>query len=208
MAEAESHVFGLTLFNDWSARDIQAWEYQPLGPFLSKNFASTVSPWIVTMEALEPFRAPFERAPGDPRPLPYLDAPADREAGAIDITLEVWLHTQAMRAAGVAPQRLSRSNFLDAYWTVAQLVAHHTVNGCNLQSGDLLGTGTLSGAAPEQAGSLLELTQGGKQPVTLPNGEQRTFLEDGDTLTLRGYCQRDGAARIGFGSASGTIQDR
>jgi len=205
MAEAESHVFGLGLFNDWSSRDIQAWEYQPLGPFLSKNFASTVSPWIVTMEALQPFRSPFVRAEGDPQPLPYLDSAHNRESGAIDITLEVWLQTQAMRDTSLPAQRLSRSNFLDAYWTVAQLVAHHTVNGCNLQSGDLLGSGTLSGPAPEQAGSLLELTQGGKQPIRLSNGETRSFLEDGDTVILRAFCERPGARRIGFGECTGTV---
>jgi fumarylacetoacetase len=209
MAEAEDHLFGVGLLNDWSARDLQAWEYQPLGPFLSKNFATTVSPWIVTMEALAPFRAKFERPAGDPQPLPYLDAPGNREHGALDITLEVWLQTAGMREAGESAVRLTRGTTRQAaYWTAAQLLAHHTVNGCNLQPGDLLGSGTLSGPSPGEAGSLLELTQGGKQPVTLPNGEKRIFLEDGDTLTLRGYCQRDGAARIGFGSASGTIQGR
>jgi len=205
MADAESHVFGLALFNDWSARDIQAWEYQPLGPFLAKNFASTLSPWVVTMEALAPFRRAFERPAGDPQPLPYLDSPANRAAGAIDIQLEVWLQTQAMRDAGLPPHRLSRSNFLDAYWTIAQLVAHHTVNGCNLQSGDLLGTGTLSGPTAAGAASLLELTQGGKQPLSLPNGETRTFLEDGDTIILRGFCEQPGARRIGFGECAGTL---
>ncbi|WP_395702603.1 fumarylacetoacetase [Aquabacterium sp.] len=206
MAEAEAHVFGLGLFNDWSARDVQAWEYQPLGPFLSKSFASTVSPWIVTLEALAPFRAAFERPAGDPQPLPYLDSVANRAQGAIDIQLEVWLQSAAMRAQGLAPQRLSRSNFRDAYWTLAQLVAHHTMNGCNLQSGDLLGTGTLSGPQPDQAGSLLELTAGGKQPITLASGETRTFLEDGDTVTLRAVCERPGARRIGFGACSATVQ--
>ena len=205
MAEAEEHLFGLALFNDWSARDIQAWEYQPLGPFLSKNFASTLSPWIVTMEALEPFRVPYRRPAGDPDPLPYLDSPGNREAGAIDIVLEVWLQTAAMRAAGQTAARLSRANYRDAYWTLAQLVAHHTVNGCNLQSGDLLGTGTLSGPEPDQAGSLLELTAGGKRPITLANGETRTFLEDGDTVTLRAWCERPGMRRIGFGECVGTV---
>ncbi len=205
MAEAEAHVFGMGLFNDWSARDVQAWEYQPLGPFLSKSFASTVSPWVVTLEALAPFRAPFERPAGDPQPLPYLDSATNRAQGAIDIQLEVWLQSAAMRAQGLAPQRLSRSNFRDAYWTLAQLVAHHTMNGCNLQSGDLLGTGTLSGPQPDQAGSLLELTGGGKQPITLASGETRTFLEDGDTVTLRAVCERPGARRIGFGECSGTV---
>ena len=205
MADAESHVFGLTLFNDWSARDIQAWEYQPLGPFLSKNFASTVSPWMVTMDALEPFRRPFARPEGDPDPLPYLDSPDNRQRGAIDIELEVWLQTAAMRDAGHAGDRLSRSNFADAYWTVAQLVAHHTVNGCNLAGGDLFGSGTLSGPSPDQGGSLLELSQGGKQPIRLSSGETRTFLEDGDTIILKGSCQREGFRRIGFGECRGTV---
>jgi fumarylacetoacetase len=209
ISDAEDHLFGVGLLNDWSARDLQAWEYQPLGPFLSKNFATTVSPWMVTMEALAPFRAKFERPAGDPQPLPYLDAPAIRERGAFDITLEVWLQTTRMREAGEGAARLTRGTTRQAaYWTAAQLLAHHTVNGCNLQPGDLLGSGTLSGPSLEEAGSLLELTQGGKQPITLPNGERRTFLEDGDTVTLRGYCQRDGAVRIGFGMATGTIVGR
>lgn len=205
MAEAESHVFGLALFNDWSARDVQAWEYQPLGPFLSKNFASTVSPWMVTLDALAPFRRPFVRPEGDPDPLPYLDAPEQRERGAIDIELEVWLQTAPMRDAGHAGDRLSRSNFADAYWTVAQLVAHHTVNGCNLAPGDLFGSGTLSGPSAKQGGSLLELSQGGRQPIRLSNGETRTFLEDGDTVVLKGFCQREGFRRIGFGECRGTV---
>ena len=206
IGNAEQHLFGVTLLNDWSARDLQAWEYQPLGPFLAKNFASTLSPWIVTMEALAPFRAKFERPAGDPQPLPYLDSPANREAGALDITLEVWLQTAKMREAGEGAMRLTRGNTTQAaYWTAAQLVTHHTVNGCNLQPGDLLGSGTLSGPKPDEAGSLLELTLGGKQPLTLPNGERRTFLEDGDTLSLRGYCERAGAVRIGLGEVSGTV---
>ena len=206
IGDAEQHLFGLTLLNDWSARDLQAWEYQPLGPFLAKNFASTVSPWIVTMEALAPFRAKFERPAGDPQPMPYLDSQANRDSGALDITLEVWLQTATMREAGVPATRLTQGNTTQAaYWTAAQLVTHHTVNGCNLQPGDLLGSGTLSGPTLEEAGSLLEITLGGKQPLTLPNGEKRTFLEDGDTLTLRGYCARDGAVRIGLGEVSGTV---
>jgi fumarylacetoacetase len=205
IAAAEHHVFGLALFNDWTARDIQAWEYQPLGPFLSKNFASTLSPWIVTLEALAPFRVPHERPAADPSPLPYLDSHANTAAGAFDIALEAWLSTASMRQSGASPQRLMQSNFKDSYWTVAQMVAHHTVNGCNLQSGDLFGTGTLSGPAPDQAGSLLELSQGGKKPIHLANGETRTFLEDGDTVFLRGYCERDGARRIGFGECRGTV---
>ncbi|MFS2203500.1 fumarylacetoacetase [Variovorax sp. Varisp36] len=206
IADAEEHLFGVTLLNDWSARDLQAWEYQPLGPFLSKNFASTLSPWIVTMEALAPFRAKFERPAGDPQPLPYLDSAPNRESGALDITLEVLLQTAKMRAEGVAPVRLTRGNTTEAaYWTAAQLVAHHTVNGCNLQPGDLLGSGTLSGPEADEAGSLIELTLGGKQPITLPNGEKRTFLEDGDTLVMRGWCERDGAVRIGLGEVTGTV---
>ena len=205
IADAEEHLFGLALFNDWSARDIQAWEYQPLGPFLSKNFASTLSPWIVTLEALQPFRCAFTRPDGDPDPLPYLDSHTNRASGAIDIELEVWLQTPAMRAAGLSAERLSRSNARDAYWTLAQLVAHHTVNGCNLQSGDLFGSGTLSGPAAGQGGSLLELSQGGRQPLQLSNGETRTFLEDGDRVILRGHCERPGFRRIGFGECAGTV---
>jgi fumarylacetoacetase len=206
MLEAEGHLFGLVLLNDWSARDLQAWEYQPLGPFLAKNFATTISPWIVTMEALAPYRAAFTRPAGDPQPLPYLDSPFNREHGALDMTLEAWLQTAAMKEAGVAAVRLSQSSVREAaYWTFAQLLAHHTVNGCNLQSGDLLGSGTLSGPAAGQGGSLLELSMGGKQHITLPNGETRTFLQDGDTVTLRGYCARAGAARIGLGEVSGTV---
>ena len=205
IGDAEDHLFGVALFNDWSARDIQAWEYQPLGPFQSKNFASTLSPWVVTMEALAPFRAPFVRPEGDPQPLPYLDSPANRAQGAIAIELEVWLQTAAMQQAGHGGDRLSRSNFTDGYWTAAQLVTHHSVNGCNLQSGDLLGTGTLSGPGAGQGGSLLELTQGGKQAIRLSNGETRSFLEDGDTVILRGFCQRNGFRRIGFGECRGTV---
>jgi fumarylacetoacetase len=205
IAEAEDRLFGLTLLNDWSARDLQAWEYQPLGPFLAKNFGSTVSPWVVTMEALAPYRLPFSRPADDPQPLPYLDSAANREAGAIDIGLGVWLQTAAMRERGDAPVRLSHSNFKDAYWTLAQLLTHHASNGCNLQTGDLLGTGTQSGPGADQGGSLLELSAGGKTPITLPGGEQRRFLADGDTLILRGCCERPGAARIGFGECAGTV---
>jgi fumarylacetoacetase len=205
MASAEDHVFGLALFNDWSARDIQAWEYQPLGPFLAKNFASTLSPWVVTMEALAPFRAPFQRPEGDPEPLAYLDSTANQAHGALNIELEVWLQTQKMQADGHAGDCLSKSNYQDAYWTVAQLVAHHTVNGCNLRAGDVLGSGTLSGPLPEQGGSLMELSLGGKKPFTLSNGETRTYLEDGDTVVLRGSCQKEGFKRIGFGECRGTV---
>jgi fumarylacetoacetase len=204
--QAEQHLFGVALFNDWSARDIQPWEYQPLGPFLSKNFGSTLSPWVVTMEALAPFRARLVRPAGDPEPLRYLNAAEDRAEGALDIELEVWLQTAAMREAGQAAVRLTRGNTREAaYWTPAQLVTHHTVGGCNLKPGDLFGSGTLSGPGPDQAGSMLELTQGGKQPITLPNGETRSFLADGDALTMRGFCERDGARRIGFGACSATV---
>ncbi len=204
--DAEQHLFGVALFNDWSARDIQPWEYQPLGPFLSKNFGSTLSPWMVTMEALAPFRAPLVRPVGDPEPLRYLNAAENRARGALDIELEVWLQTAAMREAGQPAVRLTRGNAREAaYWTPAQLVAHHTAGGCNLQPGDLFGSGTLSGPGPDQAGSMLELTQGGKQPITLPNGEIRSFLADGDTLSLRGFCERVGARRIGFGTCSATV---
>jgi fumarylacetoacetase len=202
---ADSHVFGLCLLNDWSARDLQAWEYQPLGPFLGKNFATTISPWIVTLEALEPFRVPWTRPASDPQPLPYLDAATARTRGAIDLQLEVWLQTETMRRAGQTPCRLSHSNFRHAYWNIAQMVAHHSVNGCNLRPGDLLGTGTQSGPAPSEAGSLLELTAGGRRPLTLPDGETRRFLQDGDAVIMRGWCERAGAARVGFGELTGQV---
>jgi fumarylacetoacetase len=205
LAQAERHVFGLCLLNDWSARDVQSWEYQPLGPFLSKNFATTVSPWVVTLEALAPFRAPWTRPTGEPPPLAYLDDADVRAGGAIDIQLEAWLETTRMRAAGVPAQRLSHATFRDAWWTVAQMLAHHTVNGCNLNAGDLIGSGTQSGALPQQGGSLLELTAGGRQPLRLAGGEMRTFLEDGDRVVLRGWCEREGYVRIGFGEAAGTV---
>jgi fumarylacetoacetase len=176
LAEAERHVFGLCLLNDWSARDVQAWEYQPLGPFLAKNFATTVSPWVVTLEALAPFRVPWVRPAGEPAPLAYLDDAGTRACGGIDIQLEAWLETAGMRGRGRPPQRLSHSSFRDSWWTVAQMLTHHTVNGCNLEAGDLIGSGTQSGAQPGAAGSLLELTQGGKQLLELPDGESRTFL--------------------------------
>ena len=205
ITEAEDHVFGLCLLNDWSARDLQAWEYQPLGPFLAKNFATTISPWIVTLEALAPFKVAFERPQDDPQPLPYLDSAANRGAGAYDVQLEVLIQTPQMRQAGQPAQSLVQTSYRHAYWTLAQLVAHHTVNGCNLQPGDLLGTGTLSGPTLDQAGALIELTEGGKRPLTLANGETRSYLEDGDTVLLRGRCARAGAARIGFGECAGTV---
>jgi len=205
ITQAEDHVFGLCLLNDWSARDIQAWEYQPLGPFLSKNFATTISPWIVTLEALAPYRVAPQRPADDPQPLPYLDSSANRSEGAIDIQLEVGLQTPRLRETGQAAASICRTSYRHAYWTVAQMVAHHTVNGCQLQPGDLFGSGTLSGPTLDQAGALIELTQGGKHPLQLPNGEQRTFLQDGDAVVLRGWCEKAGAARIGFGECWGTV---
>jgi fumarylacetoacetase len=204
--QAERHLFGLCLVNDWSARDVQQWEYQPLGPFLSKSFATSVSPWIVTLEALAPFRAgAFERPEGDPAPLPHLDSPGNREAGGIDVTLEVRLLSAAMKAQGLSPARLSRASFASMYWTIAQLVAHHSSNGCNLRPGDLLASGTVSGPTYDSRGCLLELTRRGADPIELPSGEKRRFLEDGDEVILRGWCERDGFARIGFGECRGTI---
>jgi fumarylacetoacetase len=199
IAEAEEHLFGLCLVNDWSARDLQTWEYQPLGPFLAKSFATTISPWVVTLDALEPFRVPpFVRPEGDPEPLPYLRYEGDR---GFDLQLEVWLQTQAMTEAA----RLSCGSFRDLYWTLAQLLTHHASNGCNLQPGDLLASGTVSGTAKESRGSLLELAWRGTEPVTLPNGEQRRFLQDGDTVILRAFCEKEGHARIGFGECRGTV---
>ena len=196
-------MFGVTLFNDWSARDIQAWEYQPLGPFLAKSFASTISPWIVTLEALEPFRcAAFTRSGEQPAPLPYLLDDSDQKQGNFDIRLEVLLRTRKIPR----PHRLCRSNFRYAFWTPAQIVAHQTSNGCNLQPGDLLGSGTISGPTPDALGALLEMTQGGKNPVSLPGGDTRAFLADGDEVILRGRCERDGCASIGFGEAAGLVK--
>lgn len=205
IAQADEHVFGLCLFNDWSARDLQAWEYQPLGPFLAKNFASTISPWVVTLEALAPFRRPFSRPESDPQPLPYLQDQTNQESGVLDVELEVYLSTEQSRQQKKDPALLSRSNFKEAYWTVAQLVAHHSVNGCNLQTGDLLGTGTLSGPAKGQEGSLLEMNQGGKNPIDLPWGEQRKFLEDQDEIILKGLCRQDGYPTLSFGECAGRV---
>jgi len=204
MAEAEEHIFGLCLLNDWSARDLQAWEYQPLGPFLAKNFATTISPWVITLQALAPFRTEHSRPVGDPQPLPYLEDPHNREAGAIDIRLEAFLQTARMREAGHAPRRLSSTSFRHAYWTIAQMIAHHTLNGCDLRPGDLLGTGTQSGPTPAEAGSLVELSVGGTKPVAVGE-EHRTFLEDGDAVLFRAWCEKPGAARIGFGDLIGHI---
>lgn len=207
IGDAEQHIAGLSILNDWSARDLQAWEYQPLGPFLAKNFHSTISPWIVTLDALAPFRiAQPARPAGDPAPLPYLLDTADQATGAFDVTMEVHLSTAKMRAAGLAPHRLSRGPMAAMYWTVAQLVAHHSVNGCNLQSGDLLGTGTLSGAEPDMRGSLIELSSGGKQAIDLPNGQERTFLEDGDEVIMTAFAEQPGHARIGFGECRAVIR--
>jgi fumarylacetoacetase len=206
VGEAQGRVFGYCLLNDWSARDIQAWEYQPLGPFLAKNFCTTVSPWIVTAEALAPFGvAAYTRPAGDPAPLPHLDAPADRVGGGIDIRMEALILTDKMRKAGQAPHRLSIGTFADIYWTVAQMVAHHTSNGCNLEVGDLFGSGTVSGEPKESWASLLELTKGAREPLTLPNGETRGFIDDGDEIIFRGYCERAGFARIGFGECRAVI---
>ena len=204
--EAADHIAGFCLLNDWSARDLQAWEYQPLGPFLAKNFMSTVSPWIVTPEALAPFRIPQAQRPeGDPRPLPYLWNDEDQARGACDITLEVLLSSAMMREQGLAPLRICASNMRHLYWTAAQMLAHHASNGCNLQPGDLLGTGTISGPTPGSEGSLLEMTEGGRKPLTLPTGEKRTFLEEGDEVILKAHAARDGFATLGFGECRGRV---
>jgi len=207
IGEAAGHIAGYCLLNDWSARDIQAWEYQPLGPFLAKNFLTSVSPWIVTPQALEPFRKAMPPRPaGDPRPLPYLDDAGDRESGGLSIQLEVTLTTEKMRASGLAPHILSRGSADAAmYWSAAQIVAHHSSNGCNLQPGDLIGTGTLSTDSTGGLGSLLEISHGGKQPVQLPSGETRSFLDDGDEVTMKAWCQGEGAVRIGFGDCVGRV---
>ena len=206
IGEASEHIAGFCLLNDWSARDIQAWEYQPLGPFLSKSFITSISPWVVTAEALEPFRrAQPARPQGDPQPLPYLLDANDQAHGALDIELEVLLMTASMREQNLPAQRLGLSNSLNMYWTAAQLVAHHSVNGCQLQPGDLFGSGTLSGPDQSQLGSLLEITEGGKHPVELASGEVRKFLEDGDEIIFRARCKREGFASIGFGECRGKV---
>ncbi|MGH9413167.1 MAG: fumarylacetoacetase [Terriglobales bacterium] len=202
LAEADRHIFGFCLLNDWSARDLQRWEYQPLGPFLGKNFATSISPWVVTREALEPFRvARAPRPEGDPAPLAYLDDEQDRTCGALDVVVEVWFASERNKT----PVRISRGNVRDLYWTSAQMLAHHTVNGCNLRPGDLLGTGTVSGPEVEARGCLLEITSAGRVPLVLPGGETRTFLEDGDEITLQAYCHRTGYPRIGFGACRGRV---
>jgi len=195
----------VVLVNDWSARDIQAYEYRPLGPNLGKSFATTISPWVVTLDALAPFRSAWERPAEDGDPLPYLVGRTTRAEGALDIRLETLLETQRMADAREAPHRLSLTSYRYAYWTLSQMVAHHTVNGCMLQPGDLLGTGTLSGPREGELGSLAEITQGGKKTLTLPNGETRTFLEDHDRITFRGWCEKPGAARISFGEVSARV---
>jgi fumarylacetoacetase len=206
ITRAEERIFGFCLVNDWSARDLQAWEYQPLGPFLAKNFATTISPWIVTLEALDPFRAASPVRPGgDPAPLPYLDSRKNADAGAVAVTVEVHLSSARMRKAGLEPVRLSRGSAVDLYWTPAQLLTHHASNGCNLRPGDLLATGTISGPSKESRGCMLELTWRGAEPLALPTGETRKFLEDGDEVVMRGYCEREGAVRIGFGECRGVV---
>jgi fumarylacetoacetase len=206
IGEAEEHIFGICLVNDWSARDMQAWEYQPLGPFLAKSFSTSLSPWVVTMEALAPFRVgAFSRAEGDPAPLPYLSDEGDREHGGVNLSLEVSLQSARMREAGLKAAILSRSNFRDLYWTMAQMLTHHASNGCNLRPGDLLASGTVSGEGKSARGCLLELTTRGQDPVTLPTGEQKKFLEDGDEVILRGFCEGDGFRRIGLGTCRGRI---
>jgi fumarylacetoacetase len=204
--DAEEHFFGMCLLNDWSARDIQGWEAVPLGPFLAKNFATSISPWIVTRQALEPFRKPWQRSVADPQPLSYLECQQNRSSGAIGIELEIYLLTQQMQAENLPPQHIVSSEFSKAaYWSIAQLIAHHTSNGCNLNAGDLFGTGTLSGPTPQEAGSLLELSRGGKEPITLANGERRSFLENGDTVIFKAFCAGEGQVRVGFGECSTTI---
>jgi fumarylacetoacetase len=206
VGQAAEHIFGYCLLNDWSARDIQAWEYQPLGPFLGKNFGTTISPWVVTAEALAPFHTTaFARPEGDPAPLPHLDDTGDRQNGGLDITLEAYLATETMRRDGVAPHRLTQTSFALMYWTWAQMVAHHTSNGCNLEIGDLLGSGTVSGPEKSSWGSLLELTARGAEPIVLPNGEKRGFIEDGDEISFRGFCEKPGQTRIGFGECRAVV---
>jgi fumarylacetoacetase len=206
IAEAEKHIFGVCLVNDWSARDIQAWEYQPLGPFLAKNFATSISPFVVTMEALAPFRTKaFERDAGDPQPLDYLNDESDRNFGGLDINLEVYIQTEMMRNGNIEPHLLSRSNTKDLYWTIGQMLTHHASNGCDLQTGDLMATGTVSGKGKNERGCMLELTWRGTEPLELPSGEQRRFLEDGDEVIMKGFCEREGFRRIGLGECRGRI---
>jgi len=205
--EAEDHIFGLSILNDWSARDIQAWEYQPLGPFLAKSFASHVSPWIVTMEALAPFRRAADKRPdGDPAPLPYLSSAANEAEGSFDVQIEVSIASAKMRAEGTAPEVLAVTNMQNLYWTIFQMLTHHTSNGCNLRPGDMMGTGTISGESEDALGSILEITKRGANPITLPTGEERKFLADGDEVIMRAWCERDGARGIGFGECRAVIE--
>ncbi len=218
--EAEEHLFGICLVNDWSARDMQKWEYQPLGPFLAKSFATTISPWVVTMEALAPFRSPaMTRPAGDPSPLPHLYSRDNETTGGVDLTLEVHLASEQMRQKGLQPALLSRGTFRDMYWTLAQMLTHHTSNGCEMRDGDLIASGTVSGTTRESRGCLLELTWNGdpfadpkvvvpgtdRTPIELPTGEKRVFLADGDEVFIKGYCQRPGYRRIGFGECRGIV---
>lgn len=206
IGNAEDHIFGLCLVNDWSARDVQAWEYQPLGPFLAKNFATTISPFVVTMEALAPFRTPaFVRPESDPIPLDYLASEGNESRGGFDINLEVYIASQKMRDENIAPMLVSRSNMKDLYWTIGQMLTHHSSNGCNLQTGDLMATGTVSGREKSERGCLLEMTWRGTEPIELPTGEQRRFLEDGDEVIMKGFCEREGYRRIGFGECRGIV---
>ena len=205
LAQTEQHIFGMCLLNDWSARDIQFWEMAPLGPFLGKNFCTSISPWIVSMEALAPFRLPFTRPVDEPQPLAYLDEAGNRAQGVLDIRLDVLIETAQGRAQGHAGTRVSHTSFRHQYWTVAQMVAQHTMGGCNLQGGDLLGTGTISGPTAQEAGAIIEQTKGGREPITLDGGEQRAFLHDGDAVILRGWCESPNAARIGFGECRGEV---
>ncbi len=206
IADAENHIFGLCLVNDWSARDLQRWEYQPLGPFLAKSFATSISPWIVTMEALAPFRTPaFERVEGDPQPLAYLASPENRAGGGFDINIDLYIASQKMREQNLAPLKLVSTNAKYLYWTLAQMLTHHASNGCNLRSGDLMASGTISGETKDSFGSLIEFTWQGSQPFELPSGETRKFLEDGDEVIMRGYCEREGFRRIGFGECRGIV---
>jgi fumarylacetoacetase len=204
--QAEDHIFGLCLLNDWSARDIQTWEYQPLGPFLAKNFATTISPWIVTIEALAPFRSPFTRDADRHQPLPYLSSQRNSDQGAVDMQLEVLIRSAKMQHEGAAPKRLSLSNFTDSFWTMAQMLTHHTINGCNLRPGDLFGSGTMSGAGEGSQGALIEITRGGTSPVQISADEERTFLEDGDSVIMRARCKRESCVSIGFGEVTGTVE--
>lgn len=206
LAKAEQHIFGMSLVNDWSARDMQKWEYQPLGPFLAKSFATTVSPWVVTLDALEPFRCTaFTRPAEDPKPLPHLDGDQNRARGGVDLDLQVGLNTAQMREQGLPDHQLSRANFRQMYWTIAQMLAHHASNGCNMRAGDLLASGTVSGPEKENRGCLLELTWRGSEPIDLPTGERRKFLEDGDEVVIRGRCEAEGVVGIGFGECRGRV---